>query len=46
MAQDDLVGNMDTVFMIDYFKEKKLIPEINQDALHESLRIADEIFNL
>ncbi len=44
MAQDELVGNMDTVFMINYFKKDNLITEINEDALTESLRIASEIF--
>lgn len=44
MAQDELIGNMDTVFMIDYFKQKKLLNTIDEDALQESLRIASEIF--
>lgn len=44
MAQDELVGNMDTVFMINYFKQKNLLNKIDEDALQESLRIASEIF--
>ncbi len=44
MAQDELIGNMDTVFMIDYFKQKKLLNTIDEDALQESLRMASEIF--
>ena len=44
MAQDELVGNMDTVFIIEYFRQKNLIIDINKDALAESLRIASEIF--
>lgn len=44
MAQDDLVGNMNTELMIDYFKEKKMFPQLNEEALNESLRIASEIF--
>jgi hydroxymethylglutaryl-CoA lyase len=44
MAQDKLVGNMDTVFMMEYFKQNNLLNDINQDALTESLRIASEIF--
>ena len=44
MAQDELVGNMDTVFMMGYFKQNNLITDINKDALAESLRIASEIF--
>ncbi len=44
MADDELVGNMNTEFLIPYFQEKKLLPGINNDALSESLRIATEIF--
>ncbi len=44
MAQDELIGNMDTVFMMNYFKQHNLINDINEDALAESLRIASEIF--
>lgn len=44
MADDELVGNMDTELMIQYFKEQQLLPALNEDALKESLRIAGEIF--
>ena len=44
MAQDELIGNMDTVFMVEYFREKNLVQDINEDALAESLQIASEIF--
>jgi hydroxymethylglutaryl-CoA lyase len=44
MAQDELVGNMDTIFMLNYFGQQKLLSNINEDALQESLRIASEIF--
>ncbi len=44
MAQDELVGNMDTVFMMDQFKKNNILNNINEDALTESLRIASEIF--
>jgi len=44
MAQDELVGNMDTIFMAQYFTEKGLIQNINTEALEESTRIANEIF--
>lgn len=44
MAQDDLVGNMNTELMINYFKEKKIHSRINEEALAESLKIAGEIF--
>jgi hydroxymethylglutaryl-CoA lyase len=44
MAQDDLVGNMDTELMISYLEEKKLINGLNKDALQKSLQLAFEIF--
>ena len=44
MAQDELVGIMDSVFMIDYFKEKKMLNSLNEDALKRSLQLASEIF--
>jgi len=44
MADDELVGNMNTEFLIPYFQEKKLLKGINKDALSESLGIAAEIF--
>jgi hydroxymethylglutaryl-CoA lyase len=44
MANDELVGNMNTELMIPYFEEKKLLPPLNKDALNESLRLAAEIF--
>ncbi len=44
MAQDDLVGNMDTLFMIGYFKEKKLLTGLYKNPLAECIKIADEIF--
>lgn len=44
MANDELVGNMNTEWMINYFKEKNILPGLNSEALAESLRIAGEIF--
>lgn len=44
MAQDELVGNMDTIFMTDYFNQKKILNNLNEAALQESIRIANEIF--
>ena len=44
MAQDDLVGNMNSEQMIDYFISKNRLSNINQIALEESLQIATEIF--
>ena len=44
MANDELVGNMNTEWMIQYFEEHNLIKRLNKEALAESLRIAGEIF--
>jgi hydroxymethylglutaryl-CoA lyase len=44
MAQDELVGNMDTELMIPYFEEKGWLQNLNKQALRESLQFANEIF--
>jgi len=44
MANDDLVGNMNSEWMISYFEENDLLPHLNKAALQESLRIAGETF--
>lgn len=44
MADDELVGNMNTELMIPYFEEKGLLTGIDKDALHEALMIANQIF--
>ena len=44
MAQDKLVGNMDTIFMMDYFRQKNLIADIDEEALAESVELANNIF--
>jgi hydroxymethylglutaryl-CoA lyase len=44
MAGDELVGNMDSLLMIDYFKTKKVLPELNEQALEKCIRLANEIF--
>ena len=44
MAQDDLVGNMQTEYMISYFEKQGLTDKLDKEALNESLRIAAEIF--
>ncbi len=44
MAQDELVGNMNTEFMIAYFEEKGLLDGVNHAALERSLALAAEIF--
>lgn len=44
MAQDDLIGNMNTELILPILQEKKLLNNINEEALFESLKIASEIF--
>jgi hydroxymethylglutaryl-CoA lyase len=44
MADDELVGNMNTEVMINYFEEKEIIQNINKEALAESLQLAAHIF--
>ncbi|HQY11998.1 MAG TPA: hydroxymethylglutaryl-CoA lyase [Ferruginibacter sp.] len=44
MADDELVGNMDTERMIPYFEEKDLLNELDKDALKICSRMASEIF--
>jgi len=44
MAGDELVGNMDSLLMIDYFRKKNLLPLYDERFLAESIRIANEIF--
>jgi hydroxymethylglutaryl-CoA lyase len=44
MANDELVGNMDSELLIPYFKEKHVLPAIDTQALERSLGIASKIF--
>ena len=44
MADDELVGNMDTELMIPYFEEKNLLNNLDKDALDKCSRIAAGIF--
>ena len=44
MANDELVGNMDSELMIPYFRELGYLKEIDANALAESIRLASEIF--
>jgi hydroxymethylglutaryl-CoA lyase len=46
MAQDELVGNMDTEKMIPYFQEKGLLTQLNINALIESSKQAGKIFSV
>ncbi|MEO7292495.1 MAG: hydroxymethylglutaryl-CoA lyase [Ginsengibacter sp.] len=44
MANDELVGNIDTEYMIPFFETKNLLPGINKYALQHALNIANQIF--
>ncbi len=44
MAGDELVGNMDSTIMIEYFKRKDVLPVLNELALENCTRLANEIF--
>ena len=44
MADDELVGNMDTELMIPYFNELNLLSNLNNDALKKCSMLATEIF--
>ena len=44
MADDELVGNMDTELMIPYFNEKNLLNNLDMDALKKCSMLASEIF--
>ncbi len=44
MADDELVGNMDTELMIPYFAEKHLLNNLDMDALQKCSQLAAEIF--
>ena len=44
MANDELVGNMDTEQMITYFSKLGLCNQLNTEALHQSITMARTIF--
>jgi len=44
MADDDLVGNMRTEWMIDYSRTKGFVSDLDKNALAKSLQLASEIF--
>lgn len=44
MSGDELVGNMNTEWMINFFEERNMLPTTNKEALQESVRLATEIF--
>ena len=44
MANDELVGNMDSELMIKYFRELGYLQNLNMNALTDCLNLANEIF--
>lgn len=44
MANDDLVGNINTELLISYFDKLSLLSKTNKDALQKALALADKIF--
>lgn len=46
MANDDLVGNMNTELLVPYFEELNLLKGIDKVALSEASALANEIFGL
>jgi len=44
MAEDELVGNMNTELLINYFNDQQLRPMLNEEALMACMNMADEIF--
>jgi len=44
MSNDELVGNMNTELMIDYFRKNNLLNGLDEQALAKSLEMANEIF--
>ena len=44
MAADDLVGNMNTEWMLDYFKQHHLKSSFSEEALEKALLMASDIF--
>jgi hydroxymethylglutaryl-CoA lyase len=46
MANDDLVGNMNTELMIPYFEQLHLLEGINKEKLSEASALASQIFDV
>src|SRR5947208_11399260 len=44
MANDDLVGNIDTEWLISYLEQYEKLPGLNKTALAKSVNLANEIF--
>ncbi|MBL0146305.1 MAG: hydroxymethylglutaryl-CoA lyase [Chitinophagaceae bacterium] len=45
MADDELVGNMDTELIIPYFEQLNLLKPLNKEALNKAVKLAAEIFS-
>jgi hydroxymethylglutaryl-CoA lyase len=45
MAKDDLTGNMPTELMLNWFDQQKITTGVNENALLESLRMANVVFS-
>ncbi|OLY92540.1 hydroxymethylglutaryl-CoA lyase [Cnuella takakiae] len=44
MAGNDLVGNMDTEWLLAFFREQGLDTNVNKEALRQSLQIGNQVF--
>lgn len=44
MANDELVGNMNSEWMIQYFESNSLLTDLNKEALVESIQLAEKVF--
>jgi len=44
MALEELVGNVDSIQLIEYIKDRGGLKNLNQEALKQSIQIANEIF--
>ena len=45
MANDDLVGNISTEWLIEFLEGRKLAPRIDKEVLQQALATANEIFH-
>lgn len=46
MADDELVGNMNTEWMVGYFEKLNILAPLNEEALRQSIQMAGEIFQV
>jgi hydroxymethylglutaryl-CoA lyase len=46
MAHNDLVGNIDTEWLISYLEQYEVLPNLNKTALAKSSNLANELFTL